>query len=285
MSRVQGDVACAAAMAAALGMDATLGRAWAVVALMVAVGMTLAIRSWPRTRGARLERRFASVGSALAFGAFAVLGLGAKLGPTPAVLIVGALALAKAAYERVRLSGAPLPVEGEPAGRVQFEGTLHAIKPPADGPAYGKFPIWLAWQWGRRWSSGALVELRDGKRRVWLDPTSAVSADDPELVTGKDGEKLAAKLAKASDLASIRMWHYLEGQNVFVVGHASLRDDPGSQMYREPGRIPVFAGRVVIGASAPQRVLRDIDRRLLVWSGVALGAGALMVLRSIGILR
>ena len=134
----------------------------------------------------------------------------------------------------------------------------------------------------RRWGSSERFEVRNGARRVWVAPTP------PQVrLTGRSwlmrraiGRAAARSIGGHADPGRpLRMRYLSEGDMVHVVGVARPSDDPGAPTYRDPVRISLFSGALVVGDGGLAAARRRALLRTLAWAALALAAGALAVSR------
>ncbi|HWU89759.1 MAG TPA: hypothetical protein VN253_20995 [Kofleriaceae bacterium] len=279
------ELAAAGGLAAALAAELVL-TPWAhVLVVSGAVMMALVGWTWRRHAHEWLQPRIAS--SFLSgFAGFVVTMLAiAEVGVSALVLAAAAGAAGAAALERSRLRGAPMPTQGEARGRVAFEGTAHALGDPPRVPgADREVALWLVRQGRRRWSSTGRIELRDEQRKVWIEPDGARVRRAPWVVVGPLRRAMARALDGADPSGPIRVWSFRDGDRVHVVGEARLEDDPSAASFRDPGRVHVFSGDVLVGAGWLADARRRAHARLLIWSALAACAGGLVVARLAGLL-
>lgn len=249
-------------------------------ALAVAAVVALALGAWSWRRAVHEHKRLhhqlagtvnvALVGFAAAF--FGSLGVGSVV----IVLALATVAAIVAVRARVRLAGGPVPAEGDAQVRVEFEGAAHAVGTAPHIPGTDQaVALWVAQQGPRRWSSTDRVELRGDERRVVIDPAHARVLGAPWLIKPQLARGVMAELDGADTTRPIRVWSIREGTHAFVIGSATREDDPQAPSLRDPGRVNVFSGDVVIGTGRRSEALRHAKARLFVWGAIAACAGAL----------
>lgn len=243
-----------------------------------AVGIVVTAWAWPRTVFvSQLSKRLGDVALVTLPSFVAALFAFASY-PAITLAVLAGIALATAIDRGWRLHAAPLP-EGEARGRVRFEGTAHAIGEPVQLPSAAKLACvaWLVRQSDRRWSSDARFEVRDGERRVLVEPSALTSLDRPWQAPHFTLRGIASALGASPDKL-LRVWMVAEGDPVVVVGETALEDDATRPGYREPARLHRFTPAVM--ARGPRATaMRAVHGRLAIAIALGAAAGALAVLR------
>jgi len=272
------------AVGAIVVQAATLVIPWRLHALAVA-GATLVILArvtWIRGEHDMLRERIAGAAIAGFAGFAAAFVVVAETSAATFVLGAAFVALCAAGIERTQLRGAPVPVQAEANGRVAFEGTVHAIGDPPHEPGTDRaVAMWVARHERRRWTSPSRFEIRSEQRRVLVDPEPMRVRDTPRLIGGATWEAAARTLGADTSQPRrfrepIRVWSFDDGAHVYIVGGVRLEDDPSAPALRDPVRVSMFSGDVLIGAGRLADARRRADVRLWTWSAIAIGAGALM---------
>jgi hypothetical protein len=259
----------AALTAAIVVSGVVISRGLQALAFGAALAVACALWQWPRSEHIpRLRRR---LGDTLVAG-FAGLATGI-LGTIPAgaaglagVLALASLAVAIPASRRVR----PAPAA--------FDGTLHARTQTTLPGTELAAAMWVVRQGRRRWSSSARVELRDEARRVMADPRDAQPIGDGWRPSGALRRSIARELDGAVPAQSIQVWLFREGGRAFVIGHSEREVDPDAPTLRDPERIDVFGGALVIGEGARADAAGAANLRIAAWTAVALAAGVVGLL-------
>jgi hypothetical protein len=284
-SRLRREVAVTALAAATLAADLVLSRATQPVVLGGAVACALVPWTWPRTADEKLRSRLSTTFLASAAGFAAALFASAPLGAAVVVAVAAVAAAGLAVRAQARLGGAPLPADGEVAGRVRFEGTVHALGSPQRVPGNElEVVAWVARQGRRRWASTARFEVRSADRRIALDPGQAQLTGEPWVLRGVIAHAAAAALDGANPARLVRVWSLRAGDRVYVVGRAALADDPMVATLRDPERISVFSGDALIGPGTYSGALREARARVVIAVALALVAGGVSVASRLGAL-
>lgn len=239
--------------------------------------------SWVRSAHyLRLKHRLAGAATSGFVGAALAFLVVATVGAVVSVLGAAVVLLGVALIERARLRGTAVPMEGEASGRVAFEGTVHAIGDPVQVPGSDyEVAVWLARHGRKRWTSTPRFEVRSDARRVLVEPGSSKLRGDAWVKGGSSGE--AAVRAVGGEVTDsptyadpVRVWSFRDGDRVYVIGTATLEDDPAAPTLRDPARISVFTGTTLVGPGRLAPARRVADLRALLWGAVAISAGVLM---------
>lgn len=257
---------------------------WRLHALVVGLAAMIAITriTWANNEFDLLKQR---LGGAITYG---VMGFGAaffvvvQLGAVAFVLCSATLLLCAATLERTRLRGTTVPAEGEPSGRVAFEGTVHALGEPPRIPGTDReVPVWVAMQGDKRWASTSRFEIRGADRRVLVEPGRTRLRGKEwvmALSTGREAARvLGGDLTQPRRLEDpVRVWSFQDGDTVHVVGRVTLEDDAGAATLRDPSRVSVFRDGALVGPGQLAVVRRSAALRVWMWSAVAIAAGGLL---------
>lgn len=278
-SQLRRELTVGAVLAATLATGLVVSRTEHEFILAGVVMLGSSVWMWPRVAHHKVRSRVSTpivvgmIGCAVALWAGLAVGA-AMVGLGFSVAFIGAAAL-----ERVRLRGAPLPAHGEAHGRVTFEGTTHALGRPPHLPGMEHaVAVWVARQGRKRWSSTNRVELRGKERKVQVDPASARLRCTPWILTPLLARDAARELDGADPDRPIHVWSLSDGDPVYVVGGATIENDPGAPTFRDPESVSVFIGDLVIGMGRRSLAWREVNTRLALWTALAAGAGTLAVL-------
>jgi hypothetical protein len=127
------------------------------------------------------------------------------------------------------------------------------------------------------------VELRTETRRVVVEPTAARGYGRGAATSSN--RRMIEELDGADPSRPIEVWTFHDDCPMFVVGTATLRADPEAPSLRDPGRISVFTGELLVGSDAGRfylELLRHAKLRLAMWSALAAAAGTLRIVQHLG---
>ncbi|MBL0214680.1 MAG: hypothetical protein IPQ07_12425 [Myxococcales bacterium] len=274
------DLGIGATLAVMLAAGLVIPRWAQTLLLMGAVMLLVSAWTWPRITHPRLRRRIGSTIVAGWLGAAVAMVLSIELGPIVMVLVVSVVGVVLAVMDSLRWRAVALPAQGEASGSFTFEGSAHAIGAATRVPGTDRAAaVWTARQGRRRWSSTGRFELRDDERKVLVERAHADVRGDAWVLTGGLARDAAAELDGADTTRPITIRWIPEGDRVFVVGGVTLQDDPEAPSFRDPGRIRVFSGPVIVSAGFHRLAVRDARRRLVLAgvlavcaSGIGLGS-------------
>ncbi len=265
------DLGIGATLAVMLAAGLVIPRWAQTLLLMGAVMLLVSAWTWPRITHPRLRRRIGSTIVAGWLGAAVAMVLSIELGPIVMVIAVSLVGVVIAVIDGRRWRAAALPAQGEARGPFTFEGSAHALGAAPKVPGTDRVAaLWTARQGRRRWSSAGRFELRDDQRKVLVEREHADVRAPAWVMTGALARDAAVALDGADPTRPITIRWIPEGDRVFVVGGVTLQDDAEAPSFRDPGRIRVFSGPVLVSSGFHRLAVGDARRRLVIASVLAM---------------